>query len=80
MLPEYAGRFQRRNRIARQRTNNDLSKEFIRESGISYYELPDITRLNDVLYYNALTNGLEELLRYADRNSPAYQGAARKTD
>jgi asparagine synthase (glutamine-hydrolysing) len=69
MLPEYAGRFQKRNRIARQRANNDLSKEFIRESGISYYEFPNITRLNDALYYNSLTNGLEELLRYADRNS-----------
>ena len=72
MLPEYAGRYQKRSRIARQRANNDLSKEFIRESGISYYELPDITRLNDVLYYNALTNGLEELLRYADRNSMSH--------
>ncbi len=69
MLPEYASRFQKRSRTTRQRANNDLSKEFIRESGISYYALPNITRLNDALYYNALTNGLEELLRYADRNS-----------
>jgi asparagine synthase (glutamine-hydrolysing) len=69
ILPEYATRFQKRSRITRQRANNDLSKEFIRESGISYYELPNITRLNDALYFNALTNGLEELLRYADRNS-----------
>jgi asparagine synthase (glutamine-hydrolysing) len=69
MLPEYATRFQKRSRITRQRANSDLSKEFIRESGISYYELPNITRLNDALLFNALTNGLEELLRYADRNS-----------
>jgi asparagine synthase (glutamine-hydrolysing) len=72
MLPRYAGRFQKRSRIAHQRTNRELSKEFIRESGVSYYALPDVTRLNDALYYNALTNGLEELLRYADRNSMAH--------
>jgi asparagine synthase (glutamine-hydrolysing) len=72
MLPRYAGRFQKRSRIAQQRTNSELSKEFIRESGISYYALPNVTRLNDALYYNALTNGLEELLRYADRNSMAH--------
>ncbi|HET6253847.1 MAG TPA: asparagine synthase (glutamine-hydrolyzing) [Puia sp.] len=71
-LPNKAAAFRRRDRIAQQHANRDLSNDFIRESGISYYHLPPFNRLNDVLYYNALTNGLEELLRYADRNSMAH--------
>lgn len=72
MLPDTAARFHKRNRVARQRANPDLAKDFVRESGISYYDLPPVNRLNDVLYYNALSNGMEELLRYADRNSMAH--------
>jgi asparagine synthase (glutamine-hydrolysing) len=33
---------------------------------------PVVTELNDLLYYNTFENGLEELLRYADRNSMAH--------
>ncbi len=33
---------------------------------------PVITKLNDILYYNTMQYGLEELLRYADRNSMAH--------
>lgn len=33
---------------------------------------PIITKLNDALYFNTMQNGLEELLRYADRNSMAH--------
>ena len=32
---------------------------------------PTVTNLNDVLYFNTMQFGLEELLRYADRNSMA---------
>jgi asparagine synthase (glutamine-hydrolysing) len=31
-----------------------------------------VTKLNDILYYNTIEFGLEELLRYADRNSMAH--------
>jgi asparagine synthase (glutamine-hydrolysing) len=72
ILPSLAGTVQRRNRIAQQRANKDLSRDFVRSSGNSYYNLPRVARLNEVLYYNTLTNGLEELLRYADRNSMAH--------
>jgi len=72
ILPGLAGAVQRRHRTAQQRSNKDLSRDFVHASGISYYDLPPVTRLNEVLYYNTLTNGLEELLRYADRNSMAY--------
>lgn len=33
---------------------------------------PIITKLNDILYFNTMELGLEELLRYADRNSMAH--------
>jgi asparagine synthase (glutamine-hydrolysing) len=70
--PDLAGAVQRRNRVIRQRGNKDLSRDFVHAAGVSYYDLPPVTRLNSVLYYNALTNGLEELLRYADRNSMSH--------
>lgn len=70
--PDLAGAVHRRTRLAEQRANKDLSRDFVKTSGISYYHLPPVNQLNEVLYYNALTNGLEELLRYADRNSMAH--------
>ncbi|MFZ4057331.1 MAG: asparagine synthase (glutamine-hydrolyzing) [Ferruginibacter sp.] len=33
---------------------------------------PIITKLNDILHFNTITHGLEELLRFADRNSMAH--------
>jgi asparagine synthase (glutamine-hydrolysing) len=33
---------------------------------------PIVTKLNDILYFNTMELGLEELLRYADRNSMAH--------
>lgn len=38
---------------------------------------PVVEKLNDVLYYNTMQNGLEELLRYADRNSMAHSREVR---
>jgi asparagine synthase (glutamine-hydrolysing) len=51
----------------------DLNEEFKRE----YFDRqtiykPMVTHLNDMLYYNTCQYGLEELLRYADRNSMAH--------
>ena len=72
LLPEYAWRYQKKRRAALQLDNKDLSRDFVRQSGISYYHLPPVAGLNGILYYNALMNGMEELLRYADRNSMAH--------
>ena len=33
---------------------------------------PVVTKLNDILYHNTMQHGLEELLRFADRNSMAH--------
>jgi asparagine synthase (glutamine-hydrolysing) len=71
-LPVYAGLFLKKQRSAQQRRSSDLSREFIREWGVSYYDIPHIDKLNGILYYNTFMNGMEELLRYADRNSMAH--------
>ena len=33
---------------------------------------PVVTKLNDILYFNTMQSGLEELLRYSDRNAMAH--------
>lgn len=51
----------------------DLDPGFIREqSRDAYLGKPAISTLNEALHYNTCTHGLEELLRYADRNSMAH--------
>ena len=51
----------------------DLTKDFVKlQSKEAYYTTPDHFTLNGVLHFNTCTHGLEELLRYADRNSMAH--------
>lgn len=51
----------------------DLNKDFIQlQSKEAYYSTPTIFTLNGILYFNTIIHGLEELLRYADRNSMAH--------
>ncbi|HXB91768.1 MAG TPA: asparagine synthase (glutamine-hydrolyzing) [Puia sp.] len=71
-LPVYAGLFLKKKRTAQQRRNKDLSRDFVGQFGVSYYDIPHFDRLSGVLYYNTFMNGMEELLRYADRNSMAH--------
>jgi asparagine synthase (glutamine-hydrolysing) len=53
--------------------HEDLSKEFVRQhSKDAYYTPPEHFTLNGVLHFNTQVHGLEELLRYADRNSMAH--------
>lgn len=53
----------------------EISKEYLNHlqgkewEGISK---PLVTKLNDILYFNTMGMGLEELLRFADRNSMAH--------
>jgi asparagine synthase (glutamine-hydrolysing) len=72
MHPVYASRYIQKSRRKRQMTHPDLDYDFILQYGESYYTLPPADSLNNVLYYNTFTNGLEELLRYADINSMAH--------
>ena len=51
----------------------DLDREFAFSNKQNfYYATPTRWDLNGVLYYNSFVNGLEELLRFADRNSMAH--------
>lgn len=51
----------------------DLHKDFVKlQSKEAYYSVPDANGLNNRLYFNTCIHGLEELLRYADRNSMAH--------
>lgn len=53
--------------------HEDLEPEFIKhQSGEAYYVTPAHNSLNGVLGFNTCEYGLEELLRYADRNSMAH--------
>ncbi len=53
--------------------HEDLAKDFVKlQSKEAYYTTPDHFTLNGVLHFNTFTHGLEELLRYADRNSMAH--------
>ena len=71
-LPVYAGIFLKKKRTAQQRRSSDLARDFVRQYGESYYDIPHIDRLSGILYYNTFMNGMEELLRYADRDSMAH--------
>jgi asparagine synthase (glutamine-hydrolysing) len=58
--------------------HEDLTKDFTQlQSKEAYYITPDIFSLNGVLYFNTCMHGLEELLRYADRNSMAHSREVR---
>jgi len=51
----------------------DLARDFVKlQSKEAYYATPTHFNLNGVLYFNTCMHGLEELLRYADRNSMAH--------
>ena len=53
----------------------DISHEFLRSLNGRDWEgihKPIVTKLNDILHFNTAEMGLEELLRFADRNSMAH--------
>lgn len=56
-------------------SNHDIAPEFmqcIKGREWDGIHKPIITKLNDILYFSTMQMGLEELLRYADRNSMAH--------
>ncbi len=72
LLPGLSQSVQRTRQKRLQRKTNGLTPEFVSAYGESYYTLPRTDRLGNVLHYNTFINGLEDLLRYADRNSMAH--------
>lgn len=72
-FPEFAAVVLERQYLLNALQHEDLTKEFVHyQSREAYYTGPAHSSLNSVLYFNTCTHGLEELLRYADRNSMAH--------
>ena len=55
--------------------NNDVTKSlmgYLKGREWEGIHKPVVTKLNDILYFNTVQSGLEELLRYSDRNAMAH--------
>lgn len=73
LFPEFATIVLERQYLVNALKHEDLTKDFTQlQSKEAYYITPEIFSLNGVLYFNTCMHGLEELLRYADRNSMAH--------
>jgi asparagine synthase (glutamine-hydrolysing) len=73
LFPDFASIVLERQYLLHAIRHEDLTKDFIRlQSREAYYTRPAHYNLNGVLYFNIFIHGLEELLRYADRNSMAH--------
>jgi asparagine synthase (glutamine-hydrolysing) len=74
-LPAHAALALERREHANLMKNQNISQtlfESIKGNEAQGIHKPTVTKLNDILYYNTMESGLEELLRYADRNSMAH--------
>jgi asparagine synthase (glutamine-hydrolysing) len=72
-FPDFASIVLERQYLLNALRQEDLTKEFVQlQSKEAYYTTPAYYNLNGVLHFNTFTHGLEELLRYADRNSMAH--------
>jgi len=73
LLPEIASVVLEKRYLLRALRHRDLNPEFAREHGReAYYSAPRVFDLNGALHFNCFVHGLEELLRYADRNAMAH--------
>ncbi|MBS1509679.1 MAG: asparagine synthase (glutamine-hydrolyzing) [Bacteroidetes bacterium] len=74
-MPMHAAMMLEKNEYAKTIHQPDVHPDFIRLQRGKEWEgihKPVVTKLNDILHYNTFEHGLEELLRYADRNSMAH--------
>lgn len=73
LFPDLASVVLERQYLLHALRQQDLTRDFIKlQSKEAYYTTPAIQTLNGQLYFNTCVHGLEELLRYADRNSMAH--------
>lgn len=76
-LPEKTAK-QLQQRAYQQLKEADINPDFFaRYNNYDVLHKPVVKQLEDVLYYNTFQFGLEELLRYADRNSMAHSREVR---
>lgn len=73
LLPEFAAAILQSQKSKKAFQHPDLDRSFAFSNKRNlYYATPTQHNLNGALYYNTFVNGLEELLRLADRNSMAH--------
>jgi asparagine synthase (glutamine-hydrolysing) len=73
MLPHFSMAMLQSRKEKEAAKQGNLNKEFISlHKKNLYYATPSESTLNSALYFNTFVYGLEELLRYADRNSMAH--------
>lgn len=73
LFPDIASVILERQYLVNALRHDELTKEFVHlQSKEAYYSTPVNFNLNGVLYFNTCIHGLQELLRYADRNSMAH--------
>lgn len=78
LFPDLASVILERQYLVHALQQPNLHRDFIRlQSKEAYYTTPEIHSLNGVLHFNTSTHGLDELLRYADRNAMAHGREAR---
>jgi asparagine synthase (glutamine-hydrolysing) len=73
LLPEFSTSILQSQKAKKAFRHPDLNRDFAFENKRNlYYSTPATFDLNGALWYNTFVNGLEELLRLADRNSMAH--------
>ncbi|GAA4739518.1 asparagine synthase (glutamine-hydrolyzing) [Flavisolibacter ginsenosidimutans] len=73
LLPDFAASLLYTQKSKNAFRNPDLNRDFAFSNKQNfYYTTPPHPNLNGALHYNTFVNGLEELLRFADRNSMAH--------
>jgi asparagine synthase (glutamine-hydrolysing) len=73
LFPEFAAGILQTRKSKKAFSHPNLDREFAFSNKQDfYYATPSNFDLNGALYYNTFVNGLEELLRFADRNSMAH--------
>jgi asparagine synthase (glutamine-hydrolysing) len=78
LLPEFGASLLQSRKAKQAYQHPDLNRDFaFAQKRSLYYTTPTTFDLNGALFYNTFVNGLEELLRLADRNSMAHSVEAR---
>lgn len=73
LLPEFSAALLQSQKAKKAGRHPGLDRDFVFENKHFFsYSTPASFTLNGALYYNTFVNGLEELLRIADRNSMAH--------
>jgi asparagine synthase (glutamine-hydrolysing) len=77
-LPSIAAKQLQKKAHQQQIHHPHITNEFVHANSDTHLvHKPVVDKLNDILYFNTMQSGLEELLRYADRNSMAHSREVR---